>query len=94
MCLSHDRPSDLSIALTSPQGTRSVLLPPFNGFEDISACFNIVSNAFYGENSNGEWEIMLVDKKLDVSGVITDWKLTIFGRWKYENSQVIERNYR
>jgi subtilisin family serine protease len=80
VCLSHDRPSDLSIALTSPQGTRSVLLTPFNGFEDISACFNIVSNAFYGENSNGEWEIMLVDKKLDVSGVITDWKLTIFGR--------------
>ena len=80
VCLAHDRPSDLSIALTSPQGTRSVLLPPFNGFEDVSSCFNIISNAFYGENSNGEWEIKIVDKKSDVIGTITNWKLTVFGR--------------
>jgi subtilisin family serine protease len=80
VCLSHDRPSDLSIALSSPQGTRSVLLPPFNGFSDVSSCFNIISNMFYGENSNGNWTIKIVDKKSGTTGSIGSWKLTVFGR--------------
>ena len=80
VCLSHDRPSDLSIALSSPQGTRSVLLPPFNGFDDVSDCFNIISNMFYGENSNGNWTIKIVDKKSGTTGSIGSWKLTVFGR--------------
>ena len=80
ICLSHGKPSDLSIALTSPQGTRSVLLPPFNGFSSVSTCFNMLSNAFYGENSNGDWVIKIVDKKLNNEGDLNNWKLTVFGR--------------
>ncbi len=80
VCLSHDRPSDLSIALTSPSDTRSVLLPPFNGFSNTDSCFNLISNAFYGESSNGNWSIKIVDKKVNTEGTINNWKITIFGR--------------
>ena len=80
LCLSHDRPSDLGVALTSPGGTRSVLLSPFNGFSNTDSCFNILSNAFYGENSTGNWTIKIHDKKSGTSGSLSNWKLTVFGR--------------
>ena len=80
VCLSHASPSDLSISLTSPSDTRSVLLPPFNGFSNTDSCFNLISNAFYGENSNGNWSIKIVDKKVNTEGNINNWKITIFGR--------------
>ena len=80
ICLSHDQPSDISIALTSPQGTRSVLLPPFSGFSDTDTCFDLISNAFYGENSSGNWSIKVVDKKTNTEGTLNNWKITVFGR--------------
>ena len=80
VCLSHASPSDLSISLTSPSDTRSVLLPPFNGFSNTDSCFNLISNAFYGESSNGNWSIKIVDKKANTEGNINNWKITIFGR--------------
>ena len=80
VCLSHASPSDLSISLTSPSDTRSVLLPPFNGFSNTDSCFNLISNAFYGESSNGNWSIKIVDKKANTEGSINNWKITIFGR--------------
>ena len=78
--LSHDQPSDISIALTSPQGTRSVLLPPYSGFSDTDTCFDLISNAFYGESSSGNWSIKVVDKKTDSVGLFNNWKITVFGR--------------
>ena len=80
ICLSHDQPSDISIALTSPQGTRSVLLPPYSGFSDTDTCFDLISNAFYGENSSGNWSIKVVDKKTNTEGTLSNWKITVFGR--------------
>ena len=80
VCLTHASPSDLSISLTSPNDTRSVLLPPFNGFSNTDSCFNLISNAFYGESSNGNWSIKIVDKKANTEGNINNWKITIFGR--------------
>jgi subtilisin-like proprotein convertase family protein len=35
---------------------------------------------FYGENSNGNWTIKIVDKKSGTTGSIGSWKLTVFGR--------------
>jgi subtilisin-like proprotein convertase family protein len=40
----------------------------------------MLSNAFYGENSNGDWVIKIVDKKLNNEGDLNNWKLTVFGR--------------
>jgi subtilisin family serine protease len=50
------------IELTSPAGTRSVLLNARGGFTNTSLT-NVVlsSNAFYGENPNGAWKMTIYD---------------------------------
>jgi len=52
----------LQIELTSPAGTRSVLLNAANGFKNsIIDSVLLSSNAFYGENPNGEWRMTVYD---------------------------------
>jgi len=90
--IEHPYAGELSIELTSPSGTKSILLNAYNGFERTSCpivdekeipdpsdppvdpdkdkdCykyrdlryFKLLSNAFYGETSAGEWTIKIVD---------------------------------
>ena len=75
--IAYDYLSDLSIALVSPSGTRSVLVSPFNGMRQVgffSGIFDdseeqkrspswlrLSSNAFYGENMKGDWMIEIFD---------------------------------
>jgi subtilisin family serine protease len=52
----------VQIELTSPAGTKSVLLNAANGFQNSR--FDSVllsSNAFYGENPNGTWRMTVFD---------------------------------
>jgi len=65
--IKHERISDLSIELISPQGTRSMILTPrsllttkfrkYDNFKDTV----LLSNAFYGERSMGTWKIKVTD---------------------------------
>jgi subtilisin family serine protease len=50
------------IELTSPSGTKSILLNAANGFQN-SVLENVLlsSNAFYGENPNGTWRMTVFD---------------------------------
>lgn len=71
----HLRLPDLAVELISPAGTKSVLMTPYNGLvyqgvmdkndpEDLVAGFDatpMLSNAFYGESTKGEWTIKLID---------------------------------
>jgi len=72
--IAYDYFSDLSIALVSPSGTRSVLVSPFNGIRRIGlfsddpneqkrspSWLQLSSNAFYGENMQGDWVIEIFD---------------------------------
>lgn len=56
-------PSDYWIALTSPQGTKSVLMTPLNSY--LSGYnmnrLTLVSHAFLGESSVGTWQLQVVD---------------------------------
>ena len=75
MHLKTEHFSDLSIALVSPSGTRSVLMTPFNGIEIIppvtptnfygyrkeGSYIELSSNAFYGEPLKGDWKIEVYD---------------------------------
>ncbi|WP_299490168.1 S8 family peptidase [uncultured Shewanella sp.] len=65
LTVNHDRLPDLAIELISPSGTRSVLLTPYNGFvaSTLGGFDNTVmlSNAFYGEKSQGEWKLKVTD---------------------------------
>ena len=86
--------SDLSFALVSPSGTRSVILSPFNAIESIQdGYFELSSNAFYGETMQGSWKIEVYDHLIDsnqqdrsdASNNVTrlnSWSLKLYGHDK------------
>lgn len=71
----HLRLPDLAVELISPAGTKNVLMTPYNGLvyqgvmdktdpDDLVTGFDntpMLSNAFYGESSKGEWTIKVID---------------------------------
>ncbi|WP_298775988.1 S8 family peptidase [uncultured Shewanella sp.] len=65
LTINHGRLPDLAVELISPSGTRSVLLTPYNGYvASKKSGFNntvMLSNAFYGEKSKGEWQLKVTD---------------------------------
>ncbi|OPX56568.1 Regulatory P domain of the subtilisin-like proprotein convertase [Oceanospirillum multiglobuliferum] len=81
--LTHARLADLSIELISPSGMRSILLTPRNGYAVPSSQtrfdFVLLSQAFYGETSQGEWTLKVVDTKSGVIGTLNDWTMTLYG---------------
>lgn len=80
--VTHSYSGDIGIELTSPSGTKSILLNAVNGFyasDDLNAMV-LLSNAFYGEDSSGDWTLTAVDGELAYPGTLTRWTLTVFGR--------------
>ena len=79
--VSHTYTGDLSIELTSPSGTKSVLFTPYNGFagSDNLTEMVLLSNAFYGESSAGNWTIKVVDAMSSFNGSLASWNIRIFG---------------
>ena len=66
--LEHDHPKDLSVALISPSGTKSVLLSMDSGYLDISFDrLRLSTNAFYQEEMEGEWLVEIYDLDGDES---------------------------
>lgn len=65
----HGRDADLAIELSSPAGTKSMVLQPrsllvMDQDDSATADFNdtvLLSNAFYGENSQGTWTVKVTD---------------------------------
>ena len=79
--ITHARPGDLGIELTSPSGTRSVLLNIRNGFGPATGLsFTLASSAFYGEPAAGNWTVRVVDGLTGVSGTLDRWALRVYGR--------------
>ena len=81
--IDHPFPHDLSIELISPAGTRSVLNPAFNGMlgrlrpRVALLEWNLLSNAFYGEDPTGDWELVVVDAASRDEGRLTGWDLRL-----------------
>jgi subtilisin family serine protease len=71
----HLRLPDLAVELISPSGTKSVVMTPYNGMvyqgvmdatdpDDLVTGFDetpMLSNAFYGESTKGEWTLKVID---------------------------------
>ncbi|MEA3404405.1 MAG: S8 family serine peptidase [Pseudomonadota bacterium] len=82
--------SDYQIVLQSPAGTQSVLLTPYNAYQSGHDMIDLklISHAFYDENSQGVWTLIVRD--LDNStnnrighvgeGKLTEWSLKVYGR--------------
>lgn len=85
--LAHEYIDNIGIELTSPSGTKSIILNVNSNTLDLNledAMF--LTNAFYGEKSVGNWTIKVIDA-LDVNpdltrgavGKLTNWKINILG---------------
>ncbi len=89
--VSHSQSGQLGIELTSPSGTKSILMNINNSFllldknsdgsPEGDADLNIVltSHAFYGEDSEGEWDLKLIDGRTGVIGSLNHWSINILG---------------
>lgn len=79
--ISHTFSGDVGIEVTSPAGTRSVLLnirSALGASKDIPN-WVILSNAFYGEDPNGVWTIKVVDGTPTDTGRLNNWAIRIYG---------------
>ena len=84
--VTHHDLSSLAVVLTSPRGTRSVLLTPFNKYKDANFASTLLSNAFYGESAEGDWNLEIYDLVEDAAifadGTLNSVTLNIYGHNK------------
>ena len=80
--ITHAKPHDLGLTLMSPAGTPSVVNHVFNGvladLPDETVDWELLSNAFYGESPNGEWQLNVMDAATGNKGRLDSWALVIF----------------
>ena len=77
----HSYAADLGVTITSPSGMQSVVNPPFNVILDEfpgMRGWQLLSNAFYGENPNGEWKVQVVDLAPGDTGFLQSWRLRFY----------------
>lgn len=79
--ITHPAPQDLAVILISPSNTHSKLLNINSRIHGTSFPSEkvLLTNAFYGENSLGNWKIKIVDGKTLDTGSLTRWKIKING---------------
>ncbi len=81
IAVEHTNAFDLGVTLRSPAGTANVVNPPLNsvleGFPGMHD-WRLLSNAFYGENPNGEWSVHVADIAADDTGSLTGWRLRFY----------------
>jgi len=78
--VTHLSPSDIGIELYSPEGTMTKVMninSHIAGTNLDSVKFGL--NAFYGERSQGDWTIKIVDGKAGVNGTLNNWSISILG---------------
>lgn len=69
------------VEITSPAGTKSVLLNINSGLLETSLTNHVMlSNAFYGERSQGAWAIKVISGAANCQPVLNSWQLNIGGR--------------
>ncbi|MBK7845611.1 MAG: S8 family serine peptidase [Bdellovibrionales bacterium] len=78
----HQWMTDLGVEVTSPSGTKSILLNINSGiFKNPTLTYDalLLSNAFYGEPSAGNWTLKIVDGATGGTGTLTSWQIDIIG---------------
>ena len=77
--ITHHYLGALAVVLTSPSGTRSVLLTPYNEYNDADFDSTLLSNAFYGEPAVGNWTLEVYDLIENQTGTLNSATLKIYG---------------
>lgn len=85
--------SGLTVVLTSPAGTQSVLFDAPGMAGAYPANFAMTSTAFLGESSQGDWTLTVYDTKAD--GVAVDlegWTLNLYGAAATDDTRYVYTN--
>jgi subtilisin-like proprotein convertase family protein len=87
--ITHARVGQVGVELTSPSGTKSILLNinnalfvPTEGGTQPDADLDVVltTHAFYGETALGTWSVRVIDGyDDDVVGTLDEWSLNVLG---------------
>lgn len=77
----HADISELALELTSPLGTKSIIVNARNAMVGLANYQGetLLSNAFYQESSAGNWTLRVVDAKGGNAGTLTRWSLNFVG---------------
>ena len=86
MNVTHTFTGCMGVELVSPAGTKSVLAHPYNIFWNTNDWDNYVllTNAFYGEGTNGNWTVRVLDgcgtgsPYGARSSILEDWSIRFF----------------
>ncbi|MFH0996934.1 MAG: S8 family serine peptidase [Pseudomonadota bacterium] len=82
LSIEHPDTSEIGIEITSPRGTRSILLNIRSAVKtglDAEGGVVFGSNAFYGEKSKGTWTLKVLDSRPVNEGTLKLFKLRILG---------------
>jgi subtilisin-like proprotein convertase family protein len=80
--INHSNISHLGLELTSPAGTKSIIV---NAANSMTGVVNYVgsevflSNAFYGESSSGTWTLKVIDAVSGSTGSLKEWSINFVG---------------
>lgn len=80
--ITHPKSGEIGVHLISPNGTESLLMNINNSFllsDDTDLNIVLASHAFYGENSNGNWTIKIIDGQSSNIGTLNSWSINILG---------------
>ncbi len=91
----HQWLTDLGVELTSPSGTKSILLNINSGMirnNLLAFDAQLLSNSFFGEESAGNWTLKVIDGAAGGSGNLTNWKINITGHKKPNSTDLIAPN--
>ncbi|MBC7420955.1 MAG: S8 family serine peptidase [Bdellovibrio sp.] len=79
--ITHADISELALELTSPSGTKSILMNARNSLTGIANLVGetFLSNAFYQEPAAGTWTLRVIDAKSGITGTLTSFSINIFG---------------
>ena len=84
--ISHTRIGNLTVTLTSPDGTQSILVDNPGqtasnvlGSSQNNINFTLSSTNLWGETGAGTWTLTVTDDATGDVGVLVDWTLNLFG---------------
>lgn len=77
----HPNISELAVELTSPRGTKSIIVNMKNSLRGIANFTGnaFLSNAFYQELASGNWTLKVLDGGSGNTGTVTGWTLDVYG---------------
>ncbi|MBR0555865.1 S8 family serine peptidase [Ciceribacter sp. L1K23] len=83
---------DVSIYLTSPDGTRSTLVNRSGTNQDFNGTWTFESQAFRGVSSAGDWKVKIVDSSSGDILTVSDLKLRTYGSASSTNDRYVFTN--